>query len=336
MDDNLEPGAQTGAEGRSENGANSPTVTDELFASLQSDAKEEPNPWLLKSEGAKRAYKLTLEFSTGKGILTNKAGERCGKKAPDSCMIHNPEQLYDKPEGFAIISRNFPCNNNDSNKISLACAREMDAMGISQKEQAAYLQDFIALNRELKATFALKLRSKLRLDVNANIRSQEIKAPTPGSQTCTEMNDVNKLFRTEIPTDGFFRKVYNAYLRPFESGELIDKRSYETMIEMKVWFGTGPTYDKISLTGKMNKLKTSQVRAIARDKMRDFRKPFTEKTEHGVTLNITQKGGRGKNRRKTMNFTKDLIKGWNSDAHIIFVKDRTGKDVVPLDDQVSG
>lgn len=325
--------AESGAAARSGNGANAVDTSREQARAAEEPVDPElPNPWLLKSKSAYRAFELIQRYSEGKGKLLDKAGREVNQKAPNECHFYNPEQHYDKPEGFALISRNFPCTSNDVNYISLVCSREMGALGLTEKEQTAHLQDFIKLNAELKATFSLKLRSKLKCDVNAFILQQGIKGSAQGSRVCGELTDLYKLFRSEIPTEGFFRDVYNAVILEFEDGELIDVRSYESMMEMKVWFGTGGEYDKLNITGMKGKLKQSSVRSIGRSKMRDFRKPFTERssTLHKVTMTITDKkdehgeGGRGKDRRQTKRFSMELVRGWLNPDHVKMIQDVTG------------
>lgn len=283
------------------------------------DDKERPNPWGLKSDEAKAAYNLLLEASRDKGKVYKLDGEECNLVAPNPPYEHpNPELTFDKPEGFVLISRNFPCLSNSQVSVNVACAQEMTAAGI---QVDSMLPSFVKLNEELKRKLFKALGSKLKVLLNEKIKAEEIKSKTANAHNCVEATEVYRLYKNEAPTVGLFHKIYNAFVLPFEDPRVIDKFVYDTMYQMGIWYGSGAAYEKLNTTEKKHKVKTSQIRTIAKTVAREFRHTFTRRMEapHGVTLCLSKEGGR-KDRRKKQQFELSFIHGWGGQKHLDFCK----------------
>lgn len=293
--------------------------------------EEVANPWLLVSEDAKSAYALLLKQSNGKGKVVNQHGDECAMVAPKTFSGNNPEVTFDKPDGFVIISRNFPCLSNNNDDVVANCTSELTAAGLSPAD-AGLRAKFQILSYELKKTIRKKLSSKLKVHLNKAIFAETIKSGKEGSTACREANDVYKLFRNAPPTLSMFRQIYDSFIKPFEDGRLIDEAVYETMLECGIWYGIGPAYSSLNNNVRKKTLKQSQLRAIGRDKVREFRHVFTEEkySKHGVTFTLSKPGGRGKERRKQRQFDPSMVKGWCGSKHIAFCKDHNYNDPTPV------
>lgn len=287
------------------------------------DTTDHENPWLLKLEASMSLYRQLLAASAGKGIIYNENGDHCGTVVlPHAFLGENPEASYDRPEGFVLISRNFPCLSEKRDDIVATCTSELTAAGIQVNPSS--IQMAVDLNKEFKKTLRSKLTSKLRVVLERHIVDQEFKSEKAGSRICKEASEVYAIFRNELPTVQKLRKIFNAFIKPFEDGTEVNKAVFEVMLDCKFWYANGKEYELLNLTSKKQTPKKARVRTIAMHCVREFRHVFTERQEskHQVTLKISLEGGRGNKKRKKGVFDPStMIGGWKGPKHLQFVRD---------------
>ena len=275
---------------------------------------ERPNPLELTSEMAMRSYLALLKASEKRGTVVSPDGRHCEETAPGYCMLASPENNYNKPKGYLVISRNFPCTSSKVDDVKTTAQLELTAAGCPVDEQS--VRDCVQLQKELKVTLYKKFSSKLKLMVDEEIVKQKI-LNSVTNMTCRDHAAVCNAYRHCPPRIDFFEQLYNVYVVPFEKEGVMNGIVYDVMCSLKLWYAN----DTKSLNQtKCGKAKVPAIRTIACNKRRELRHPFTESKYHGVKLTISVRGGRQNGRRKrALGFVpEEYVDGWGGHRHIEF------------------
>ncbi len=275
---------------------------------------ETPNPLGLTTEMAMRSYYCFLKASEERGKVVSPDGRHCGEAAPRHCTLANPELNFDKPEGYLVISRSFPCPSNKADDVKTTAQVELTAAGCRVDEET--VRDCVQFQKELKITLYKKLNSKLKMMVDEEIVKQKLHNSVT-NMACRDHAQVCSAYRHCPPRIDFFEQLYNVYVVPFEKEGIMNGLVYDVMCSLKLWYAN----DTKSLNQtKSGKAKVSAIRTIAGNKCRELRHPFTETKYHGVTLTISVKGGRQNGRRKrAAGFVEqEYVDGWGGKRHVEF------------------
>ncbi len=301
---------------------------------------EVPNPLGLTDEWALRMYAKILKRSGGKGIVCNKDGDRIGKIAPNEYKAPYPELIFDQPDGYIALSRSFLVEGNPEQakvkeRIEAACVGELVALGI--KHDASTRYDMFAFHNGVMKAVRNNLRSKLNVVLNAAIANQKIKNEQT-NMMCKEKADVVRKYHHDNPQPEDFKKMYYAFVQPFEDGSEIDAAIYNMMNELKLWYASGDSYKLLTYTKEdSTRIKLSSFRTLGRSIVRQFRHSFTQgkKLPHGVCFTITVKGRPSNERRKTQQFDFTCVKNWNGEKHRQYCRARGLPAPQPLGSNVT-
>lgn len=281
----------------------------------------------LTSERSKKCYAALLKVSGGhRAKLKSKDGEYCGQPAPPTFALGAPELNFDKPEGFILISRSFPCLRSKVDALRETAKLELAAAGCPVDNES--VQDCVEFQKELKTKLFKVFNSKLKVLVdNAIIKEQVVCSVS--NKVCQDHSAVCRAFKKNPPSLEFFEKLYKIYIAQFEEEGVLDAMVYEVMMELGLWYA----YDRESLnkTSGGKDAKVSSLRTIAGTKCRELRHTMTEKKSHGVTLTISIRGGRKKRRKRENGFVPaDYIQGWGDLQHLDFCRTLGLPDPPPL------
>ncbi len=281
----------------------------------------------LTSERAKKCYAALLKVSDGdRAKLKSKDGDYCGQLAPATFALGAPELNFDKPEGFVLISRSFPCLRSKEDALKEAAKLELAAAGCPVDNES--IQDCVELQKELKIKLFAVFNSKLKVLIDDAIVKQQVVCSV-SNKVCQDHSAVCRAFRRNPPSLPFFEKLYNIYIAQFEKEGVLDAMVYEVMMELGLWYA----YDRKSINRTIGSkdAKVSSLRTIAGTKCRELRHAMTEKKTHGVTLTISIKGGRKKRRKRESGFVAvDYVQGWGELQHVDFCRTLGLPDPAPL------
>ena len=278
------------------------------------------NPLGLQSDEAKGAYQALLKASEGRGKVLAKSGRPLSDPhpAPEKCSLPQPEANYDKPDGFLLISRSFPCVTNKKDDMHRVATAELTAAKLPSDQKT--VEECVKLQSEMKKRIFAALTSKLRLRIDEEVVDQRVSA---GGRDCKEGAEAIKAFRESEPTLELCEKIYNVFYRTFEDPAVLTGIVYDVMMDLKLWYSSDT--NSLNMTAQKEQAKAPCLLTIARNKVREIRHKLTEKDSslHGVTLKISQVGGRKSKRRKKHHgfVASECVSGWAEARHVQFCKE---------------
>ena len=222
---------------------------------------ETPNPLGLTSEMAMQSYYALLKASEKRGTVVSSDGRHCGDVAPTHCTLVSPQLNYDKPKGFLVIRRSFPCTSSKTDEVWTAAQLELIAAGCPVDEES--VRDCVQFQKELKSTLYKKLNSKLKLMVDEQIVQQKLHNSVT-NMACQDHAQVCSAYRHCPPSMDFCEQLYNVYnVVPFEKEGIMNGIVYDVMYSLGLWYANDTKSLNQTKTGKE---KVSSIQTIAGNK----------------------------------------------------------------------
>jgi hypothetical protein len=246
-------------------------------------------------------------------------------KAPESMakVVSQPfEMVYEAPVGRAVVPRTLYPTSNDKRSEYLKIATKI----LSHKSTELDLENLVDFMRQTKKGITKKINSKIRFHFVEQLKKEGVEYQ---NQPVGDVKGACDAFRHEL-TEDLCLKLLRVFWGSVEDNDIIFRMEYEVLAECNLWYSNAK--DDLSCTN--DKRVVGFVKSHIANQIRmNFRKRFQRDSAHGVTLRVTQPGGRHK-RRKKGEFGRSEIHGWNAPKHKEWKNqnnaDQVALSIVPL------
>lgn len=224
--------------------------------------------------------------------------------APDAKVISQPfEMVYKEPVGRAVVPRTLYPTANDKDEEYHKVATKI----LSHKSTQSDLKNLVEFMKQTKKGITKKINSKIRFHFVEHLKKEEVEYQ---NQPVSEVKGACDAFRNEL-TEDLCLKLLRVFWGSVEDNDTIFRMEYEVLADSNLWYSNA----KDDLSCIKEKRVVGFVKSHIANQIRmNFRKRFQRDIGHGVTLKVTQTGGRNK-RRKKGEFGRSEIHGWNDPKH---------------------
>lgn len=227
-------------------------------------------------------------------------------KAPGSKakVISQPfEMVYQAPVGRAVVPRTLYPTSNDKRSEYLKIATKI----LSHKSTQSDIENLVEFMRQTKKGITKKINSKIRFHFVEQLKKEGVEYQ---NQPVGDVKAACEAFRHEL-TEDLCLKLLRVFWGSVEDTDVVFRMEYTVLAECNLWYSNAK--DDLSCTKKTRVVGFVKSH-IANQIRMNFRKRFQRDIGHGVTLRVTQPGGRDK-RRKKGEFGRSEIHGWNAPKH---------------------
>jgi hypothetical protein len=223
---------------------------------------------------------------------------------PKAKVISQPfEMVYQVPVGRAVVPRTLYPTSNDKETEYLKIATKI----LSHKSTQSDLENLVEFMQQTKKGITKKINSKIRFHFVEQLKKEGIEYQ---NQPVSDVKGACDAFRNEL-TEDLCLKLLRVFWGSVEDNDIIFRMEYAVLAECNLWYSNAK--DDLSCTN--DKRVVGFVKSHIGNQIRmNFRKRFQRELGHGVTLKVTQPGGRHK-RRKKGEFGRSEIHGWNAPKH---------------------
>ena len=227
-------------------------------------------------------------------------------KAPalDAQVISQPfELVYEAPVGRAVIPRTlYPTANNKPSEYHLIATKMLP-----HKRTESELHNLVEFMEQTKSGIAKKINSKIRLHFVEQLKEEGVEYQ---NKPVCDVKGACDAFRHEL-TEDLCLKLLRVFWGSVEDSDFIHRMEYQVLAESNLWYSSAN--DDLNCTKE--KRAVGFVKSHISNQIRmNFRKRFQRDIGHGVTLKVSQAGGRNKRRKKGEFGTSDIC-GWNAPKH---------------------
>jgi hypothetical protein len=224
---------------------------------------------------------------------------------PQADVISQPfEMVYQAPVGRALVPRTLYPTANDKEEEYHKIATKI----LSHKSTQSDLDNLVEFMKQTKKGIAKKINSKIRFHFVEQLKKEGVEYQ---NQPVGDVKGACDAFRHEL-TEDLCLKLLRVFWGSVEDNAVIFRMEYAVLAECNLWYSNAK--DDLSCTDKSRVVGFVKSH-IANQIRMNFRKRFQrDSIAHGVTLKVTQAGGRRK-RRKKGEFGRSEIHGWNAPKH---------------------
>jgi hypothetical protein len=242
---------------------------------------------------------------------------------PKAKVISQPfEMVYQAPVGRAVVPRTLYPTSNNKRAEYLKIATKI----LSHKSTQSDLDNLVEFMRQTKKGITKKINSKIRFHFVEQLKKEGVEYQ---NQPVGDVKAACEAFRHEL-TEDLCLKLLRVFWGSVEDPDIIFRMEYAVLAECNLWYSNAK--DDLSCTKKTRVVGFVKSH-IANQIRMNFRKRFQRNIGHGVTLRVTQPGGRHK-RRKKGEFGRSEIHGWNAPKHKEWKKQNNANpaalSIVPL------